>query len=96
VSLFLSDGHPQVVDDGQAREDAAPLRDVRQPELPDAMGRLSGDVLSVEDDPPAVGGTNPETARASVLLPAPLAPNTASTVPGSTVRDTPKSARDDP
>ena len=45
---------------------------------------------------PTVGVTNPETVRASVLLPAPLAPSTATTEPGCTVSETPKSAWDDP
>ena len=45
---------------------------------------------------PPLGGTRPETARASVLFPAPFAPSTASTVPGATVSDTPNSAWDVP
>ncbi len=45
---------------------------------------------------PTVGATNPEIVRASVLLPAPLAPSTATTEPGCTVSETPKSAWDDP
>ena len=44
---------------------------------------MPGDVLPVEEHPArASARTRPETARASVLLPAPLAPSTASTVPG--------------
>ena len=41
---------------------------------------------------PAVGLTRPETARASVLLPAPLTPRTARTVPAWTESETPNSA----
>ena len=45
---------------------------------------------------PAVGGTRPDTARAKVLLPAPLTPRTARTDPGSTSIETPNSAWDGP
>ncbi len=41
---------------------------------------------------PPDGGTRPETVRAKVLFPAPLAPSTASTDPGATSAETPKSA----
>ena len=96
AALLLGDGHAQVVHDGQAGEDATAFGDVGQPEFPDAVCGQPGDVPPVEVIRPLVEGTRPETARASVLLPAPLAPSTARTVPGSTVTETPNSARDDP
>ena len=45
---------------------------------------------------PAEAGTSPETERARVDLPAPFAPNTASTDPGPTSKETPNRAWDGP
>src|SRR5580693_7771436 len=41
---------------------------------------------------PPHGGTSPDRARASVLLPAPLAPSTASARPAPTVKEMPARA----
>jgi hypothetical protein len=41
---------------------------------------------------PAVAGSRPEITRRSVVLPAPLAPMTATASPGSTRIETPNSA----
>ena len=73
-------------------ERCPPLRDVGETQLADAVGRLAGYDLAVEGDPPAAAGTSPDTVRASVLLPAPLAPRTAVTEPAATSRDTSKNA----
>ena len=45
---------------------------------------------------PAVTGISPETTRAVVDLPAPLAPSSATTCPSGIENDTPNSARNGP
>ena len=52
LALLLGHGHPQVVDHREPGEDPAPLGDVGQAQLADAVRRQPGDVLPVEDDPP--------------------------------------------
>lgn len=48
---------------------------------------------AVQQDAAGVGGRTPARILASVVLPAPLAPTTATVSPGSTVRETASSAR---
>ena len=48
--------------------------------------------LTVELDPPLVGSRIPEIAFSNVVLPAPLAPSTATIAPRGTDSDTPRMA----
>ena len=84
---LLCDGHAQVVDHREAREDPRPSGMYVSPSCRMRWAGKPVDVTAVEARPrPALGGTRPDTARANVLLPAPLVPSTASTVPGATSR----------
>ena len=59
-ATLLGHGHAQVVDDREAGEDAAPLGDVRQPELADPVRGQPGDVTTVEAD---TTGDRPHESR---------------------------------
>ena len=86
-------GHAQVLLHREAGEDAATLRDVDQAGAANAVWATLRDVAAVERDPALERrGRGPRPRAASVLLPAPFAPSTATTEPSGTSSDTSNSA----
>lgn len=73
--------HFEVLADGQTREQSPPFLAVRDAEFDALVRGKSADVLAGEQDPAALGRSRPLTTPASVVFPAPLAPNTATTSP---------------
>src|SRR5439155_21895623 len=50
---------PEVLEHGQEAEDPSVLRDVRDPDVRDLVGREAGEVLALEDDAPLRGPHEP-------------------------------------
>ena len=71
--------------DGQAEEDAAPLGHVGDALARALAGRALAQIVAVDGDRARHRCTSPEIARSVVVLPAPLAPSSATTSPGADV-----------
>jgi hypothetical protein len=87
----------QVLLDGEPAEDAAPLGHLHEAQ-PHGLRRVALAEVGVAEahraplDLAAVQRSVPEMVRSSVLLPAPLLPRTATTLPSGICMDTPRSA----
>ena len=74
-------GQQQVVGDGQLREHAVALDHVRQPGAHGRARAGAAQIVAGERDRAGGHGSRPETARSSVVLPAPLGPSSATISP---------------
>ena len=86
VEALTAIAEAEVLGDGEAEEQAAVLRDVRDAELCAALGCTRCRSRPSKRITPSIGCTRPETARSVVVLPAPFAPSRATISPGATVR----------
>ena len=74
-------GDFKVLPHRQRRKDPAPLRNEAHPELMDPVCGQTRDVGPVEHNATGPRGREPTSERHSVVLPTPLRPSTAVTVP---------------
>ena len=90
--LGIRAGQAHVLGDRQVGHERGILEDGREPDPRRLRRRADADRLAVDRDGAAVAAITPVSTLTSVLFPAPFAPSSACTSPGSTTRSAERSA----